>query len=152
MIVVYLTTRKKPPLPTYVTINSAKQPSTALCEQIFAVDKERIGDYVNEVSQAELNNLERALLISLDIASNIKGSKALETWRKMMESYDYSDYEEDQEPATISSSEDEKEAPKLMETAEVVDITKTPEYIKIAAERDVFKQLYMDLLTERGVS
>ena len=152
VIVVYLTTRKKPPLPTHVAINSAKQPSTALCEQIFAVDKERIGDYVNEVSQAELNNLERALLIFLDIASNIKGSKALETWRKMMESYDYSDYGEDQEPATISSSEDEKEAPKLMETAEVVDITKTPEYIKIAAERDVFKQLYMDLLKERGVS
>lgn len=152
VIVVYLTTRKKPPLPTHVTINSAKQPSTALCEQIFAVDKERIGDYVNEASQAELNNLERALLISLDIASNIKGSKALETWRKMMESYDYSDYGEDQEPATISSSEDEKEATQMMETAEVVDITKTQEYIKIAAERDVFKQLYMDLLKERGVS
>lgn len=83
--VVFLTTREKKPLPTHVAINSAKYPSTALCEQIDSVDKERIGGYINEISQAEMKNIERALLVSLDISCNLKGSKALEAWRKLME-------------------------------------------------------------------
>ena len=33
VIVVYLTTREKKPLPTHVKINTADKPSTALCEQ-----------------------------------------------------------------------------------------------------------------------
>lgn len=162
--VVFLTTRDKKPLPTHVAINSARHPSIALCEQIDTVDKERIGNYINEVTQAELKEIERALLISLDIASNIKGSKALETWRKMMETWD-----EDQGVAyfgdNISIKEEEKEAGKEMEEVEKLmaapvlqavmqeedfrfDVTSSPEYIRVAAQRDVYKELYMELLAK----
>lgn len=83
--VVFLTTREKKPLPTHVAIGSARHPSIALCEQIETVDKRRIGRYINEVTEAELSRIEKAILISLDIATDVRGSKALEKWRQMME-------------------------------------------------------------------
>lgn len=150
--VVFLTTREKKPLPTHVKIISSRQPSIALCEQIETVDKGRIGNYINEVSQAELKGIERAILISLDIATNIRGSKALETWRKMMETWED---ENASEEATISSSEDAKEAEKGMEAAELpvskqteenIDLEAAPEYIRMKTERDVYKEMYMNLL------
>ena len=150
--VVFLTTREKKPLPTHVKIASSRRPSIALCEQIETVDKGRIGSYINEISQAELKGIEKAILISLDIATNIRGSKALETWRRMMETWED---ENASEEATISSSEDEKEAEKGMETAEPsvskpteenIDLEAAPEYIRMKTERDVYKEMYMNLL------
>ena len=150
--VVFLTTREKKPLPTHVKIVSSKCPSVALCEQIETVDKGRIGNYINEVSQAELKGIEKAILISLDIATNIRGSKALETWRRMMETWED---ESTSEEATISSSEDAKEAEKGMEAAEFpaskqneenINLEAAPEYIRMKTERDVYKEMYMNLL------
>ena len=153
--VVFLTTREKKPLPTHVAINSAKYPSTALCEQIDSVDKERIGDYINEISQAEMKNIERALLVSLDISCNLKGSKALEAWRKLMEDCREEEIYEEPEADNISIKEKPKEAEKKMETAEIlvpspidgyIDLEVAPEYIRMKTERDVYKELYMNLL------
>ena len=153
--VVFLTTREKKPLPTHVAINSAKYPSTALCEQIDSVDKERIGDYINEVSQAELKNIERALLVSLDISCNLKGSKALEAWRKLMENYQEEEIEVEPEADNISTKEKQEEAVKEMETDEIpapnpidgyIDLKAAPEYIRMKTERDVYKEMYMNLL------
>lgn len=150
--VVFLTTREKKPLPTHVKIISSRCPSIALCEQIETVDKGRIGNYINEISQAELKGIEKAILISLDIATNIRGSKALETWRRMMETWED---ESAPEEATISSSEDAKEAEKGMEAAELpaskqteenIDLEADPEYIRMKTERDVYKEMYMNLL------
>ena len=150
--VVFLTTREKKPLPTHVKIISSRCPSIALCEQIETVDKGRIGNYINEISQAELKGIEKAILISLDIATNIRGSKALETWRRMMETWED---ESTPEEATISSSEDAKEAEKGMEAAEIpaskqteenIDLEAAPEYIRMKTERDVYKEMYMNLL------
>ena len=153
--VVFLTTREKKPLPTHVAINSAKYPSTALCEQIDSVDKERIGGYINEISQAEMKNIERALLVSLDISCNLKGSKALEAWRKLMEDCREEEIYEEPEADNISIKEKPKEAEKKMETAEIlvpspidgyIDLEVAPEYIRLKTERDVYKELYMNLL------
>lgn len=153
--VVFLTTREKKPLPTHVAIHSAKYPSTALCEQIDTVDKERIGGYINEVTQAELKNIEKALLVSLDISCNMKGSKALEAWRKLMEDYQEEEIYAEPETDNISIQEKHEEAEKKMETAEIaegkpsnenIDPEAMPEYIRMKAERDVYKELYMNLL------
>ena len=153
--VVFITTREKKPLPTHVAINSAKYPSTALCEQIDSVDKERIGGYINEISQAEMKNIERALLVSLDISCNLKGSKALEAWRKLMEDCREEEIYEEPEADNISIKEKPKEAEKKMETAEIlvpspidgyIDLEVAPEYIRMKTERDVYKELYMNLL------
>lgn len=131
--VVYLTTREKKPLPTHVSIQSARYPSTALCEQIESVDKARIGKYINEVTQGELKGLERALLISLEISCGLKGSKALEIWRKMMESCD-------------AVNENEEPAEALEEPKELGDPELRLKFARLMAERDVYKELYMELL------
>ena len=63
--VVYLTGKPKKPLPTHVRINSAKYPSTALCEQITTVAKERISSYVGKLSHEEEQALNTALMVSI---------------------------------------------------------------------------------------
>lgn len=130
--VVFLTTREKKPLPTHVKIISSGQPSIALCEQIETVDKARIGNYINEISQAELKGIEKAILISLDIATNIRESKALETWRRMMETWEDKSTSEE---TTISSSEDAKEAEKDMEAVELPASKQNEENIDQDADR-----------------
>jgi len=65
--VVYLTTQPKTNLPTHVTIRSTGRESTALCEQITTVSKDRIGNFVCHISETEMTNLETAMLISLDL-------------------------------------------------------------------------------------
>lgn len=133
--VVFLTTRDKKPLPTHVAINSAKYPSTALCEQIDTIDKERIGQYINQVSNAEMNKIEQAMMISLEISTTIKGTKALDLWRKTAE-----EWEKDEETTAVPAGEIPVPA------SELEDVTKTPEYIRLEAERNVYKELYTDLL------
>lgn len=147
--VVFLTTREKVPLPTHVPIRSTNRPSIALCEQIESVSKERFGSYINEVSEGEMKNLEKAMLVSLQISTNLKGSKVLETWRKMMEE----DAEPRQERAVAKCTE-ETEPGQMIVTGVIDhydgpscnDATADAAYIKLETERDVYKGLYMDLL------
>ena len=65
--VVYLTTRPKKDLPTHVTIRSLERESTALCEQVTSVSGDRLGRCMGEVTEAEMQSLEIAMLISLGI-------------------------------------------------------------------------------------
>lgn len=52
--VVYLAAQKKDNLPTHVPINSATHPSTALCEQVQTVSKDRLGRCIGAVSDKEM--------------------------------------------------------------------------------------------------
>lgn len=63
--VVYMTTKPKTDLPTHVYIESALRPSTLLCEQISTVSEERIGEWIGELTESEVKNLDVALAISL---------------------------------------------------------------------------------------
>lgn len=65
--VVYLTTRIKANLPTHVAIQSAKFPSTALCEQVTTVSIMRIGDYYGTCTREEMARIDSALATSLGI-------------------------------------------------------------------------------------
>lgn len=62
--VVYLTTKIKRDMPTHVDV-FCKTPSTALCETIHTVEKDRIGTYVRTVSDEEMEGIERGLRHSL---------------------------------------------------------------------------------------
>lgn len=66
--VVYLTTKPKKDLPTHVTIHSAPRESTALCEQIATVSVERIGSYYSECTEAEMDAMDVATMISLGMS------------------------------------------------------------------------------------
>ena len=63
--VVYMTTKPKTDLPTHVYIESALRPSTLLCEQISTVSEERIGEWIGELTESEVKDLDAALAISL---------------------------------------------------------------------------------------
>lgn len=65
--IVYLTSSPKKDLPTHVTIRSAPQISTALCEQITTISDDQIGDYIGTCTTAEMMAVEQAMLISLGI-------------------------------------------------------------------------------------
>lgn len=67
--VVYITTQPKNDLPTHVTIHSAKQISTALCEQVWSVAQSRVGDYVGRITEDEINKIDKALTVSLGITT-----------------------------------------------------------------------------------
>ena len=62
--VVYLTTKINRDMPTHVDV-FCKTPSTALCETIHTVEKDRIGTYVRTVSDEEMEGIERGLRRSL---------------------------------------------------------------------------------------
>ncbi len=64
--VVFLTSQEKKPLPTHVEV-MCKLPSTALCENIFSIQKERIGDFIRCCTDKEMEKIDKALLISLGI-------------------------------------------------------------------------------------
>lgn len=65
--IVYLTTSPKTDLPTHVTIRSATRVSIALCEQVTSVSVSRIGAYISTCTDAEMDAIDHALAISLDI-------------------------------------------------------------------------------------
>ena len=73
--VVYLTTAPKTDLPTHVIINSTGRKSTVLCEQVTSVSVDRVNNYIGQVSEQEMKNIEIALMISLAIGENTKTSK-----------------------------------------------------------------------------
>lgn len=65
--VVYLTTAPKTDLPTHVTIRSTQKVSIALCEQVTSVSVIRVGNYISTCTEAEMDEIDTALAISLDI-------------------------------------------------------------------------------------
>lgn len=64
--VVYLTTKDKKPLPTHVEVKSNVL-STALCEQITTVSKDRLGQFIRQFTYEEMKALDKAMMISLGI-------------------------------------------------------------------------------------
>lgn len=65
--VVYLTTAPKRDLPTHVLIQSIGRESIALCEQVSTVSIERLGNYKGRVTDEEMIEVEKAMLISLGL-------------------------------------------------------------------------------------
>ena len=64
--VVFLTTQEKKPMPTHVPVFS-KVHSTALCENITSVFKERLGTFICKCSDEEMANIDKALMFSLGV-------------------------------------------------------------------------------------
>ena len=65
--VVYLTTKKKPNIPTRVEITSSGTHSTALCEQITTVSVKRIEKWCGRCSDAEMAEINKALCYSVQL-------------------------------------------------------------------------------------
>ena len=66
VLITYLTTAdNKSPLPTHVVINSAQKQSIVLCECIKEISKSRVLEYVGKVADCEMEQINKALKISL---------------------------------------------------------------------------------------
>lgn len=64
--IVYLTSKEKLPRPTHVKV-VCRVLSTALCEQLYTVDKMRLGNYIRSCTDAEMAEIERGLMAALGI-------------------------------------------------------------------------------------
>lgn len=71
--VIFLTTKKKKPMPTHATIMATGIESTAICEQVTAVSIERLGRHKATASSEEMESVDRAISASLGIEANDSG-------------------------------------------------------------------------------
>lgn len=81
VIVAPLTTQKiKPRLPTHVTVagDGLRASSLILLEQIRTIDKQRMRNYIGTVTDAEMKEIEKAVLTSVGI--NIEFMKRDMKW------------------------------------------------------------------------
>lgn len=113
VMVVYLTTKPKGNYPTNVPINSTGKASTALCDQVTVVAKERLGNDCYVCTAKEMNEIDKALAIALGI--------------------DLSADALDANPETVTTS-----------NAYGVGYD---EFIKVQAERDVYKSMVEQLMS-----
>ena len=116
--IVYLTTKEKQELPTHVEIRSAKYPSTAICEQVTTIAKTRIGKFISKCTPTEMMNIDIALAISLGL-----------DLRKKCEAP-----KGEQAPTPQPTQKDNTEY--------------KSDLVKVAAERDVYKSMYEQLLVK----
>lgn len=136
--VVYMTTQPKTDLPTHVTVRSTGRPSTVLCEQVYSVSTERIGTYIGECSDKEMENIDIALMISLQLSGGGKTSKQYnETIQKQQEEIEY--YRN--KIQAMQQSLEEKETEKPQEAAGEASET----VVRLETERDTYKALYEQL-------
>lgn len=122
--VVYMTTKPKNDLPTHVFIRSALSPSTVLCEQVNSVSVKRIGTLIGKLTKSELTAVDSALGIDFM----------------------------DPKPAAKEAEHLLKEISK--QPLQIVQQDPDIEKIKLETERDLYRNLYNELLskTMKGAS
>ena len=147
--VVYMTTQPKTDLPTHVTVRSTGRISTVLCEQVYSVSTERVGTYIGECTDKEMENIDIALMISLQLDGGIKTTKKYnETIKEQQEEIDSLKREIEmlQQECDDRIAEIEQDAAVYAEENRKVDASRQSEdIIKVQTERDTFKALYEQL-------
>lgn len=128
--VVYLTTQDKKELPTHCSI-VCKQLSTAMCETIYTVNKNRVGDYVKSCTAKEMAAVNECLLHSLGLDYISDFSEPIEG------DMDYSSLQDE-----IDTLRSQNQALKK----QLGDAGKSDH--AIAVERDLYKTLYEQLLNK----
>ncbi|MCI5872543.1 MAG: type II toxin-antitoxin system PemK/MazF family toxin [Roseburia sp.] len=148
--VAYLTTQPKTELPTHVTIRSTGRVSTVLCEQVTSVSVERVNNYIGQVSEQEMKNIDIALMISLQLDGDSKSHKQYnETIKKQQEEIDglKKEIEQVQQECDDRIAEIEQEAAVYVEeNRKVAESRESEDIIKVKTERDTYKQMYESLL------
>lgn len=136
--VVYMTTQPKTDLQTHVTVRSTGRLSTVLCEQVSSVSTDRVNNYIGQVSEQEMKNIDIALMISLQLSGGGKTSKQYnETIQKQQEEIEY--YRN--KIQAMQQSLEEKETEKPQEAAGEASET----VVRLETERDTYKALYEQL-------
>lgn len=136
--VVYMTTQPKTDLPTHVTVRSTGRLSTVLCEQVSSVSTDRVNNYIGQVSEQEMKNIDIALMISLQLSGGGKTSKQYnETIQKQQEEIEYYRNKIQAMQQSLEEKKTEKPQEAAGETSEIV--------ARLETERDTYKALYEQL-------
>lgn len=116
--VVPITSQVKKPMPTHVDIRVNTISGTAVCETIFNTNKQQLGAFCGELDEKTKAEIDKALRIQLGLSEERKEAKS-----------------------SSSPQEDLKNIPEQF-------IVPAPEIriAKLEQERDVYKELYMQLL------
>lgn len=165
--VVYLTRHPWYSSPTNVDIYATGQKSTALCNQISTVSKNRLGKFINQCSEHELERLDNAMSLSIglnlneitmqhtiDILEEWKGRIAkhpceyeLDDTADDMDDKLFEGFDEELEPAPVAVKVHDKSVPDVKTAADLVsDITSHPVYLKLQAEKEMLQNMYNELL------
>ena len=152
--IVYMTTQPKTDLPTHVTVRSTGRStgriSTVLCEQVYSVSTERVGTYIGECTDKEMENIDIALMISLQLDGNMKTSKKYnETIKEQQEEIDSLKKEiemlqQEHEDTIVEIEQDA--AVYVEENKKIANMTQTEDTIRLQTERDTYKTMYEQLL------
>lgn len=169
--IVYLSRHPHCDVPTNVKIYSTGSKCWAICGQIQTVAKRRIGKFVNQLDEKEMENINRAMALGLDAKLNLSTRDVqghLDKWRQEMRENGDTDVLTDSQPYALDGSvetpvvsdeaNNDKRMPTVMAQEQssqpvsepvrepVFDIESNREYIRVCAERDVYRRLYESLL------
>ena len=127
--VVYLTTKEKKPLVTHVFIGSSQLPSTAICEQITAVDKTRLNDYCGKLTQGEMEAVEVAIMASLGLDNYLSKPQPV--------------------PVVAAAPAPTSVPAAPAKSSEGGHSHEDTEFIKVCVQRDTYKELCMELISRK---
>lgn len=186
--VIFLTRHLLNKLPTHVSINATPQRSWAICDQITTVSKKRIGKYIGQCSQYEMESIKKAICVAISTDIGNLNTKNIEETLKLyaenlkagatddeISEYPIEDFETpesetlsvDTKPNPVpaetlkatesvkSKETDSKSVPENSKSADAYPIDKqntdrsveqSTDIIKIQTERDIYKNMYEQLL------
>lgn len=136
--VAYLVEKPNESLPTHAKVR-CHLPSTALCEQVVSVSKDRIDGFIRTCTDEEIEKINKGLSISLGIteSDDTMAEKLKELTDSLSEAQRINDGLQNRIKEEIDK---QQELEKQLSQPENTDET-----IKVAAERDIYKDLYMKL-------
>lgn len=138
--VVYLVEKPNESLPTHAKVR-CHLPSTALCEQVVSVSKDRIDGFIRTCTDEEIEKINNGLSISLGITES--DDTMAEKLKELTDSLSEAQRINDGLRNRIKEEIDKQQ--ELEKQLSQIETENTDETIKVAAERDIYKDLYMKL-------
>lgn len=138
--VVYLSSKDNiQDLPTHAKV-LASVPSTAICEQITTVAKERLRDFVRKCTADEMQQIDAAIMASLGLQWN---DRPLANAHETIDHMQTAIHEKDAEIEKLK-----KECDLLFEAAHPAPAPVNADVVKLTVERDMYKAQYEMLLNK----
>lgn len=138
--VAYLVEKPNESLPTHTKVR-CHLPSTALCEQVVSVSKDRIDGFIRTCTDEEIEKINKGLSISLGITES--DDTMAEKLKELTDSLSEAQRINDGLRNRIKEEIDKQQ--ELEKQLSQIETENTDETIKVAAERDIYKDLYMKL-------
>ena len=138
--VAYLVEKPNESLPTHAKVR-CHLPSTALCEQVVSVNKDRIDGFIRTCTDEEIERINKGLSISLGITES--DDTMTEKLKELTDSLSEAQRINDGLRNRIKEETDKQQ--ELEKQLSQIETENTDETIKVAAERDIYKDLYMKL-------